>query len=92
MVRKVADLPGGIRLYINENDHEPPHLHLYCGEGAFKIHLDSLEVEVIAGSRTKARTQLWTAKVWMRDHSDFLIEQWQRKRRGEKVRPFNPRV
>ena len=84
----LAALQRGIKIALNENDHNPPHVHMKCAEGIFKIYLDSLRVEVITGNERKAAVYLQIAKEWMLEHSLELRQRWSDKEAGRKVRPI----
>jgi hypothetical protein len=89
----IARLPSGnskgrIKIYINENDHPPPHLHMYCKDGAFKIELASCEIKAIWGNSAKARVDIKAVVEWMHLNMDQLILRWAEKERGEKVSPI----
>lgn len=80
----IAWLPGGIKLSINENDHNPPHLHLECPEGFFKVFFADLSVQTIYGSQTKARKDIRETREWMESRMAKLETAWNdRTERGK---------
>jgi hypothetical protein len=86
-VSTIAHLPGGVKLSINENDHNPPHLHLECPEGRFRVFFHDLSVQTIVGSQTKARKEIAEVQTWMSARVEVLRERWAAKERKEGILP-----
>jgi hypothetical protein len=71
---------GGIKveLYYNE-DHGPPHVHVWCGDDHWTwISIDGLEV---LSNRIPAKCHR-VVKDRMESRKDQLMEAWHRARRG----------
>lgn len=63
---------NGIRIYINYNDHQPPHVHAQYGEceAAFSIQTG----EIIAGDFPKHQTKIVTE--FILTNADELLNMW----------------
>jgi hypothetical protein len=85
----IKTLPGKIAVYLNEDDHPPPHDHVYCSEGAFKLLLESGELlQTVWGSERKAAKQLKRTSAWIVANKEQLLARWSQRERGEKVEPL----
>lgn len=85
----IGELPGGIKVAMNENDHNPPHVHMYCPEGVFKLYLATYTVKVHYGSAVKARKAIKAALDWLREYEAELAEMWRECQSGGKVHRIN---
>lgn len=65
---------SGIRIYIYDNDHNPPHFHAYYGGEAVIIEIDTL-VE-LGGSLPLA--QMRKVKTWAKDKKSALRTEFER--------------
>ena len=67
----IANLDG-IRIYIYNSEHNPPHIHAYTAEfsGIFRI-ADS----VMTAGNLPTRSQRKVRK-WLDDNRDFAARQW----------------
>ncbi len=78
----VAQLGGiKIELYYNE-DHEPPHVHVWCGDNLWTwIAIETLEV---LGDKIPARC-FRVVKPWMEKRKVHLMEAWVQARHGQRI-------
>ncbi len=78
----VAQLGGiKIELYYNE-DHGPPHVHVWCDDDLWTwIAIESLEV---LGASISPRCRR-VVKEWMEPRKDRLMEAWKQARRGQRL-------
>jgi len=62
----------GIRIYIYNSEHNPPHIHAYLAEwaGSFRI-ADS----VMTAGNLPTKSQRKVRK-WLDDNRDFAARQW----------------
>lgn len=66
---------------INENDHNPPHVHVDGGGASVRINLRTLEV---MDKKTDFSEQtLRKILAVVKDKQDFLIQEWE-ERHGKK--------
>lgn len=64
----------GIRVYIQFNDHAPPHVHAYYGEHEAKVQIsDGTE---IAGALPRRAANM--VREWSIEHRDELEGAWSR--------------
>lgn len=61
----------GIEIKLNENDHNPPHVHVIGPDFEFCIRIDSLEI--LAG---KPNRKAKKAIAWVKENQIFLMEKW----------------
>jgi hypothetical protein len=74
---------GGIKveLYYNE-DHGPPHVHVWCGDDLWTwIAIETLEV---LGDKIPAKCY-GKVKQWMETRKGRLMEAWSRARHGQRI-------
>ena len=79
-----------IRLFINENDHAPPHLHMDCPLTVFRLRLADGTVMDRSSLRyvQAAQKELRIVRQWMEGHRTELLERWQQHENGQKVEPI----
>ncbi len=63
----------GIKVYINWNDHMPPHFHAKYGSSEVIVSIK--EIEVIEG--TMPNKQLKMLLGWAAFHQEELMENWE---------------
>lgn len=76
---------GGIVMFLNYNNHEPPHLHAkYQNDfGSYRIEIRTREW---MKSDKKLSTVLQrTVEIWVQTYERPLLEQWENARRGLSV-------
>jgi hypothetical protein len=78
----VAQLGGiKIELYYNE-DHGPPHVHVWCGDDQWTwIAIETLE---IMGDKIPAKCQR-VVRDWMETRKDDLMGAWHQARQGRRI-------
>ena len=76
----------GIKIYINWNEHNPPHFHATYGgeEVSVLIH----ELEVFDG--TLPHKQLKMLLGWAALHQDELLENWELAAKRQELFPIDP--
>lgn len=63
----------GIRISINWNDHNPPHIHVEYGDSEAIISI--VEIELLEGSLPNK--QLKMVLGWTAFHQEELLENWE---------------
>ncbi|MDQ7781809.1 MAG: DUF4160 domain-containing protein [Desulfomonilaceae bacterium] len=83
IVPVVAQLGGiKINLYYNE-DHGPPHVHVWCDDDHWTwIAIETLE---LLGDAIPAKCYR-AVREWMEPRRDQLMESWHQARQGQRVR------
>ncbi|WP_038043858.1 DUF4160 domain-containing protein [Thermus tengchongensis] len=76
----------GILIAMYYNDHEPPHFHAHYGDQ--KAILSIGDLRVLRG-RLSPRA-LGLVVEWATRHREELLENWERARRGEPLKPIPP--
>ena len=76
----------GIRIVMNINDHPPPHFHAEHGEDEAVVAIPS--GEVIAGYLPQRALRL--VQEWRALHQDELMDNWNRRTRGEPLFKIAP--
>lgn len=62
----------GIKIYINWQDHQPPHFHaVYAGE---EVIVSIKELEVIEGEMPNKQLKMLLG--WAAFHQEELLENW----------------
>jgi len=69
----------GIRIYIQFNDHPPPHIHVYFGEHEAKVAIH--DGSLIAG--WLPRSVYRRVRQWIGIHPVELVVAWDRAMRHE---------
>jgi hypothetical protein len=71
----VAYREDGFRFSMWSNDHEPPHVHAYNGDGEAVIEIRTLVVRRYVGMKPKDVAKA----VWIvAEQAEMLLEQWRR--------------
>ena len=70
----------GIIIYIYGFDHNPPHIHVKCGDGEFTITIKDRIVEGKAKSRV-----IQVVNQFLDEHESEVIVIWEKAQRGEKI-------
>lgn len=76
----------GIIVLMYYNDHPPPHFHVRYGEQKAIVDIESLAVLV---GKLSPRV-LGLVIEWAALHQEELIEDWERARRQESLKPIAP--
>ena len=70
----------GILIYIYGFDHNPPHIHVKCGDGEFTITIKDRIVEGKAKSRV-----IQVVNQFLDEHESEVMAIWVKAQRGEKI-------
>lgn len=70
----------GILIYIYAFDHNPPHIHVRCGEGEFTITIKDRIVE----GKAKAKT-IQIVNQFIDEYEDKIMAIWEKAQKGEKI-------
>ena len=70
----------GILIYIYGFDHNPPHIHVRCGEGEFTITIRDRIVE----GKAKLKV-IQSVNRFLDEHEKEVMELWEKAQRGEKI-------
>lgn len=62
----------GIKIYINWNDHMPPHFHAKYGSD--EVIVSILDIDVMEGSLPNKQLKMLLG--WAAFHQDELMENW----------------
>lgn len=76
----------GIKIYINWNDHQPPHFHAKYGSDEIIVSIN--EIEVIEGLFPNKQLKMiygWTAL-----HQEELLENWELARNKNELFQIEP--
>jgi Domain of unknown function (DUF4160) len=76
----------GIIVFMYYNDHQPPHFHVRYGEQKAIFSIESLTV---LGGRLTPRA-LGLVVEWASKHQEELVDEWERARRQEPLKPIVP--
>ena len=68
----------GILIYIYGFDHNPPHIHVKCGDGEFTIK------DRLVEGRAKARV-IQVVNRFLDEHENEVMAIWEKAQRGEKI-------
>jgi Domain of unknown function (DUF4160) len=75
----------GIIIYMNYNDHNPPHFHArYQGQ---EISIE-IENEIVRG--TMSRRALEMIFEWSNEHRNELLRNWELARERKPLEPIDP--
>ena len=70
----------GILIYIYGFDHNPPHIHVKCGDGEFTITIKDRMVE----GKAKARV-IQVVNRFLDEHESEVMAMWEKAQRGDKI-------
>lgn len=73
-----------IRMYFQQAEHNPPHIHVIYGDDIAEIELNTFEI--LEGRLPKNAQKLVTE--WMGIHKDELLEIWETQR-FKKIEPLD---
>ncbi len=66
---------NGFRFIIWPDDHEPPHIHVFKGDGEAKVSIDKPRLVLVIGlSKQEARFILNTVI----EHQKTLLKEWEK--------------
>lgn len=76
----------GIKIFINWDDHNPPHFHAsYAGEN---VIVSIKDLEVMEGSIASKHLKMLLG--WAAFHQEELIENWFLAEKREELFPIDP--
>ena len=75
----------GIKITMNYNDHDPPHFHAEYQE--WEVSMDIRTGSVEGKMPRRALNLLW---MWLDDHRDELLANWERARNRVPLLPIAP--
>lgn len=75
----------GIVIFMNYNDHQPPHFHARYQDQAVLIEIDS---GIVQGKMTKRALQMIFE--WVETHHDELRRNWDLARARKPLEPIPP--
>ena len=75
----------GLFIFMNYNDHNPPHFHAWYGE--YKITV-TIENGIVEGKMP--RRALNIVFDWMELHKDELMLNWENARTGKTLNKIDP--
>jgi hypothetical protein len=70
----------GILIYIYAFDHNPPHIHVKCGDEEFTITIKDRVVE----GRSKVKT-VHIVNNFLDEHEEKVLDIWEKAQKGEKI-------
>ncbi|MGL5329485.1 MAG: DUF4160 domain-containing protein [Peptostreptococcaceae bacterium] len=76
----------GIRIFMNTNDHNPPHIHAKYGE--YECSIDINEIELLVGNMPNR--QLKMIYGWMAEYQQDLLDEWYLAEQGEPLFAIPP--
>ncbi len=76
----------GIKIYINYNDHMPPHFHAKYGSDEVLVSIN--DMEVLAGAMPKKQLQMLLG--WGAFHQTELMENWELAMNKQETFPIDP--
>ena len=76
----------GIKIYINWNDHQPPHFHAVYGEDSVMVSIAT--AEVLHGSMPGKQLKL--VQAWAVMRRDLLEDDWELAKRRKELFPIDP--
>jgi hypothetical protein len=75
----------GIVVYLNYNDHNPPHFHARYQDQEVMVEIQS---GVVTGSMSKRALKMLFE--WAEQHEAELMENWERARERRPLLPIPP--
>ena len=76
----------GIKIFINWNDHRPPHFHATFGGN--EVLVDINELEVLEGSFPGKQLKMLLG--WAAFHQEELKENWELAEQRQELYPIEP--
>jgi hypothetical protein len=75
----------GIVVFINYNDHQPPHFHARYQDQEVTIEI---QTGIVFGRMS--RRALNMLFLWLEIHQDELLDNWERARNRDLLQPIPP--
>lgn len=76
----------GIKVYINWNDHQPPHFH--ASYGGSQVIVTIKDIEVIEGKMPNKQLKMLLG--WAAFHQEELMENWLLAEAQQELFPIEP--
>lgn len=76
----------GIKIYINWNDHMPPHFHAKYGNDEVIVSIG--DIEVLEGSMPNKQLKMLLG--WAALHQEEIIENWNLAEGKQELFPIEP--
>lgn len=76
----------GIKVYINWNDHMPPHFHAKYGSDEVLVSIR--EIEVLEGNFPGKQLKMLLG--WAAFHQEELMENWELAEKKQELFSINP--
>ena len=76
----------GIRIYINWDEHNPPHFHASYGE--YNVTVNIPAIDVLSGSLPNKQLKMLLG--WAALHQEELLENWELASIGEQPFEIEP--
>jgi hypothetical protein len=77
----------GIIIFMNFNDHVPPHFHAWYNHGEFKVSVD-IKSGIVKGEMPGRAIRLILE--WLELHREELMENWEKTRNGTQPNKISP--
>ena len=75
----------GIKITMNYNDHLPPHFHAEYQD--FEVTVEIASGLVTGRMSRRALRLIWS---WLDEHRDEVMENWERARARQPLKPVEP--
>lgn len=75
----------GIVVFLNYNDHHPPHFHARYQDQEVIV---GIQTGIVTGTMSKRALQMVFA--WAEQHQEELVENWNRARERKPLLPIAP--
>jgi len=75
----------GLIIFMNYNDHPPPHFHVWYGE--YKITV-TIEKGIVEGQMPKRALKM--VFDWVEQHRAELLKDWEHARKHEPLKKIEP--
>lgn len=75
----------GIIIFINYNDHNPPHFHAWYGDYKITVTIDD---GIVDGKMPKRALKMIFE--WMEIHKSELFEDWEKAKNKKPLNKINP--
>jgi len=76
----------GIKIYLNYNEHQPPHFHAEYGEYRCSILIES--IELLSGNMPNRQLKMLMG--WAALHQEELKENWYLAQTKQELFPIKP--
>jgi hypothetical protein len=77
----------GIKIFMNYNDHQPPHFHAEYGEYQVIVYIETNIIEGKFPNRALKMVLSWSKK-----HKDELLDNWLLSQKREPLKRIEPLI